>query len=65
MSLICEVEGCGKRCKTKAGLAMYQKKMHKAMDERVTFTCERCGKMMDTEGVRTSHVHSALEKRRN
>ena len=27
--LICEYEGCGKRCKTKGGLTIHQKRMHR------------------------------------
>ena len=52
--LICEYEGCGKRCKTKAGLTIHQKRMHREGD-RVMFECARCGKEMKTEGARASH----------
>ena len=55
--LICEYEGCGKRCKSKAGLTIHQKRMHREAD-RVMFGCARCGKEMTTEGARASHERS-------
>ena len=55
--LICEYEGCGKICKSRAGLTIHQKRMHREGD-RVRFSCERCGKEMTTEGARASHMRS-------
>ena len=55
--LICEYEWCGKRCKTKGGLTIHQKRMHRE-GEKVMFGCARCGKEMKTEGARASHERS-------
>ena len=55
--LVCEYDGCGKRCKTKAGLTIHQKRKHREGD-RVMFRCARCGKEMTTEGARASHERS-------
>ena len=55
--LVCEYEGCGKRCQSKAGLTIHQKRMHREAD-RVMFGCARCGKEMTTEGARASHERS-------
>ena len=58
VGLVCGYEGCGKRCKTKGGLAIYQKRMHREMGGRVNFRCGACGKEMATEGARASHEKS-------
>ena len=48
--------GCGMVCKTKAGLTVHEKRMHRAAEERVKFTCERCGGVYETEGARRNHM---------
>jgi len=53
--LICEFEGYGKRCKSKGGLTIHQKIMHREGD-KVMFGCARCGKELKTEGA--SHERS-------
>ena len=51
--LICECEGHGKRCKSKAGLTIHQKRMHRE-------GYLRCGEKMTTEGARASHDRSCM-----
>ena len=55
--IICEYEGCGKRCKNRGGLTRHQKRKHRE-GQKVMFKCDRCGKEMATEGARASHVRS-------
>ena len=55
--LRCEYEGCGKMCKTRAGLTIHQKRMHRE-GEKIVFRCDRCGKEITTEGAKASHVRS-------
>ena len=51
--LVCSWEGCGKRCKSRAGLKIHQKRMHE--DPRTEFTCEACGLTFRTENTMINH----------
>ena len=53
--LVCKFDGCGKVCRSKAGLTMHQKRLHRAADERKRFQCERCETVLETEGARVNH----------
>ena len=55
IDLECKYDGCGKVCRSKAGLVNHQKRMHRAPNERVTFRCGRCGMEMETEVARVAH----------
>ena len=37
LDLTCRYEGCGKVCKSKGGLTIHQKRMHRVAEGRVTF----------------------------
>ena len=47
---VCRYEGCSKVCTNKRGLDLHQKMMHRAAEERVRFSCGRCGGL-NTEGA--------------
>ena len=51
-TLVCRYEGCEKVCKSRAGLTMHEKRMHRVNEERVMFACSRCGMSGETEGAR-------------
>ena len=53
--LECKFEGCGMICRSKAGLTMHQKRVHRAAEERKRFKCGRCEKVLETEGARVNH----------
>ena len=55
VNLVRRYEGCGRVCKNKRRLALHQKRMHRAADERVGFSCERYGMGMETEGAKVNH----------
>ena len=57
-SLVCEVEGCGKVCKSKAGLTIHRKRMHEESKEKVTFTCEMCQETFKQEANLLNHKKS-------
>ena len=51
--LVCKQEGCGRRCKSRAGLKIHTKRMHKEMN--IKFTCQRCGMIFNTENNQINH----------
>ena len=57
LDLVCRYEGCGKVCKSKGGLTVHQKRMHRAAPERMRFRC-RCGVEVETEGALVNHERS-------
>ena len=61
--LECKYEGCGKVCKSKAGLTVHQKRMHRAADERMRFPCDRCERVLETEGARVNHMRRCMGER--
>ena len=40
--------------RTRGGLALHQKMMHREAEERVRFSCGRCGRGLDTEGAKVN-----------
>ena len=61
--LECMYEGCGKVCRSKAGLTVHQKRMHRAAEERVRFPCVRCGRVLQTEVAREIHERKCMNER--
>lgn len=54
-ALRCKYPGCDKVCKSKGGLTIHQKRMHKVAAERARFECDRCGMSLETEGNLKNH----------
>ena len=57
MNLVCRYQGYGR------GLALHQKRMHWAAEERVGFSCKRYGIGMETEGAKVNHQKNCAERR--
>ena len=57
---VCKYEGCGKVYKNKGVLALHQKMIYRAAEERVRFSCERCGRGWDTEGAKVNHNKACM-----
>ena len=57
-SLRCRYEGCEKVCKSRAGLTMHEKRIHRVAEERMMFECDRCGLVLQTAGARENHRFS-------
>ena len=55
---LCRYEGCGKVCKSGAGRTIHEKRMHRVSEARVTFVCEMCECVFETEGNRKNHIVS-------
>ena len=51
--LVCNYEGCGKRCKSKGGLRIHQIRMHE--ESRGVFACDTCGRIFKTENTMINH----------
>ena len=51
----CEAEGCGKTCKSKAGLAIHKKRMHKMMQTPIEITCAHCRRIFNQEATWKNH----------
>ena len=51
--LICSLEGCRKKCKSRAGLRIHQKRMHE--EARGEFNCEGCGVRFKSENTMINH----------
>ena len=47
----CEAEGCGKTCKSKAGLAIHKKRMHKMLQTPIEITCAHCRRIFNQEAT--------------
>ena len=54
-SLTCDVEGCGKICLSKAGLAVHFKRLHSISSQKVTFTCDMCNQIFQQEANLWNH----------
>ena len=61
--LACEYEGCGKVCKSKAGLTVHQKIRHREAEERVRFPCDRCERVLETEVAKVNHERRCMGNR--
>ena len=57
-SLICDFEGCGKVCLSKAGLAVHAKRLHYISSQKVTFTCDKCNQVFQQEANLWNHKKS-------
>ena len=53
--LICDVEGCYKVCKSKAGLVIHRKRMHDVSSQKVIFKCNRCNLSFKQEANLLNH----------
>ena len=51
----CEAEGRGKTCKSKAGLAIHKKRMHKMMQTPIEITCAHCRRIFKQEATWKNH----------
>ena len=58
IDLVCRYDGCGKVCRSKAGLVQHQKHKHRPADDRVRFECSKCGGMYETEVACEMHKRS-------
>ena len=54
-TLVCDYEGCGKVCKSKAGLTNHIKRMHERSEDKKVFKCERCQESFDQEANLINH----------
>ena len=54
--LRCKHEGCDKVWKSRGGLAIHIKRMHKESREEVRFKCDKCGVEMRTEANLKNHI---------
>ena len=62
VELECKYEGCGKVCWSKGALTVHQKRMHRAAEERVRFSCVRCGRELETEVARENHERKCMNE---
>ena len=46
----CIYQGCGRFFRTKAGLTLHQKRIHREINEAPTLTCNKCGKISNRKG---------------
>ena len=51
----CEAEECGKTCKSKAGLAIHKKRMHKMLQTPIEITCAHCRRIFKQEATWKNH----------
>ena len=59
--LRCDEEGCGRLCKSKAGLTIHKRRMHEP--PRVNFKCNNCNKNFTTEANLLNHLKSCRGER--
>ena len=57
---MCKIEGCGKRCKSKGGLKIHQKRMHGT--EKKEFRCV-CGLVLWSENALVNHSKACTGER--
>ena len=55
LDLVCRWEGCGKVCLSKGGLTLHQKRVHRAPEDRVRFSCDKCWISLETQAAKTNH----------
>ena len=53
LDLVCRWEGCGKVCLSKGGLTLHQKRVHRAPEDRVRFSCDWCRINLETNHEKT------------
>jgi ribosomal protein L31 len=51
----CDWEGCGKECKSKAGLVNHRKRIHQKSSQKVTFKCNSCNEVFPYESNLINH----------
>ena len=54
-SLTCDIEGCGRICLSKAGLAVHVKRLHSISSQKVTFKCNQCNQIFQQEANLWNH----------
>jgi hypothetical protein len=54
-AFICEWEGCGKICLSKAGLAVHIKRLHNISSQKVLFKCDKCNQSFQQEANLWNH----------
>ena len=50
-------------CRNRAALTVHQKRLHRAAEERMRFKCEKCEKVLETEGARMNHERMCMGER--
>ena len=53
--LVCEYEGCGRVCKSKAGLVAHQRRIHRPAENRVQFFCSKCSRLCEMARAKVNH----------
>ena len=56
-------EGCGRLFRTKAGLTIHQKGIHRKTDEAPNFTCSKCGTNFKLDGAWKNNQKHCTESR--
>ena len=51
----CKYEGCGRTFRTKAGLVIHQKRLHRTMENVTTYRCQKCNNEFRQEAVLKNH----------
>ena len=51
----CKYEGCGRTSRTKAGLIIHQKRLHRTMENATTFRCQKCNGKFRQEATWKNH----------
>ena len=57
-NLVCDFEGCGKVCASKAGLTIHRRKMHEISKEKRVFKCQGCDEEFSQEANLINHKKS-------
>ena len=55
-SFICDIDGCDKVCRSKAGLVNHRRRIHQISREKVTFKCDACNSIFNTKGNLVNHM---------
>ena len=53
---ICDIDGCGKICRAKAGLVTHRRRIHQISKEKVTFKCDLCNVNFKNKCNLVNHV---------
>ena len=51
----CKYDGCGKTFRTKDGLVIHQKRLHRIMENATTFRCQKCNDKLRQEATWKNH----------
>ena len=63
--LICRVDGCGKKCRSKAGLTNHIKRTHEVSTQKKIFKCEDCQEEFKQEANLINHKKACTGIRAN